>query len=213
MGATSVEVGRSWDRQMIARILVLSGLSLFIPPLLRLVEMRLAVPLAPLLEGTGLLAPDVVLLMIGALGAIITLVLRRPHIGFSFHSTRLNRYTAGLVLLALLPSIVMSDGLSFTPDFGWLTTAVAEEVICRGLWFGIVVLYLRRESRDTDLLSAPVLLSTLFFVTWHVPADGTWPGLGFVLVGVYKALTLGFLRAHSGSLYLCILVHCAKLAL
>lgn len=84
----------------------------------------------------------------------------------------------------------------------WGATLGARQVIAR-----ILVL------TGLSLFTPPILrLVSLFFVVWHLPVDLSWPGLGFVMIGVYKALTLGFLRAHSRSLYPCILVHCLKLA-
>ena len=195
------------------RLLILLVLSLALPPLLRYLEAGISGLIAPWLEGTGLLAPDVALLLIAGCGLLVARCVGLKHLGFSPSDLRLDRYTPLLMLLAVVPSLVATRGITLTPDFAWVTTAVSEEIVSRGLWFAVLMACLRLAPDGVRSAACPVLLSSLFFLVWHVPGDLSWPGAGFVAVGAYKALTLGVLRAHSRSLYPCIAVHCVKLVL
>ena len=198
---------------MKSRILFLLCLSLIVPLLLRWFELRAAMLIAPRLEGTSLFAPDMILLFVAGIALAVGKRLRLSHIGFSWADLRLTRFSPIFLGLPLIPSLLMTQGISFSLDFAWLTTAIAEEIVCRGLWFAVVMAALRLSPGNVRLFSSPVLLSSLFFVVWHIPFDLSWPGMGFVAVGVYKSISLGILRAHSRSLYPCMLVHAVKLLL
>lgn len=198
---------------MKSRIVLLLCLSVAVPLLLRWLELRATVLILPLLEGTSFFAPDMILLLVAGAALALARLVRLDHIGFSYADLRLTRFSPIFLGLPLIPSLLMTQGISVSADYAWLTTSVAEEVVCRGLWFAVVIAVLRLPPGDVRLFSYPVLLSSLFFLVWHIPPVLSWQTLGFIAVGVYKSLSLGILRAHSRSLYPCILVHSIKLIL
>ena len=191
------------------RVAYFTVLSIAIPLLLRVIELWLAPIAARILHISGITAADTVLLGVSIIAA---LVCRSYGIspGFTTSNLKLDRRTVLLFFLVLLPTIIRAvvtpvdiRGISF------ITTAFSEELMCRGVWFSLVRKNV--ESDKTAVLSYPVLLSSLFFIVWHIPFDLSAPSLFYVIVGIYSSLCLGLLREHSRSLYPGITAHVIKL--
>jgi len=185
------------------------ALSCVIPVILRFLELFLT-PFASRLFGiSAIMAADGILLGISVI-AVLICIKYHIQLGFSVRNINVDFRTALLFILALLPAIIMATRVSFLPDrFSFISTSISEELMCRGVWFSFMQKTFKKS--DTTLLSYPVLLSSFFFVIWHVPFDLTAPSLFFVIAGIYSSLCLGYLREHSQSLYPGMAAHMLKL--
>jgi len=185
------------------------ALSCIIPIILRFLELFLTPFAAGLFGISAIMAADNMLLGISIIAVLIGKIYHiKP--GFTVLNINIDVRTGLLFILVLLPSIVMAARVSISPDkFSFISTAISEELMCRGVWFSFMQKTFKKS--DTTFLSYPVLLSSLFFVIWHVPFDLTVPSLFFILVGIYSSLCLGYLREHSQSLYPGMAAHMMKL--
>jgi membrane protease YdiL (CAAX protease family) len=158
------------------------------------------------------LAVDAIPLTVAVLGLAAARLAGIRGLGLDPRATRLDGGVLLLFVLAIARSVVMAEGISRGPGgYSFLTTSVAEEVICRGVWLAVVAAVLGSDSRR--LVSAPVLMSALFFAVWHVSPAMGWPGLWVAGGGFFQGLFLSMLRARSGSLYPGVAAHSINLLL
>lgn len=130
----------------------------------------------PWLQIYPAIAVDAVPLSVAGLALLIARLMGVQGFGLDPRHTRIDAMTMLLFVLAIAPALVKVQGVSRGPGgYSFITTSVAEEITCRGVWYAVTALLLKSVSRR--IVSYPVLMSAVFFVAWHVPPVPGWAGL------------------------------------